>query len=203
MILAHVLIRQMDHHGPGGRVFVHLQFLVGTDGQSDGSNPFVFNQHAIMRGVDYNSVGAFLGKRLRIGNGPGLDLNSRKLRAGEIFRSVGGGRRPDDIAGLILKVFGGAVEINQMIVPAGQEYDDGSRRRMLVHGHSLMRSHMFLKDANPLVLQLQVSVLRIGHQWIGGFGRGCCPTQQKSATQKEKRFAMSTWHEKILDHEQE
>ena len=38
---------------------------------------------------------------------------------------------------------------------------------MLMHGHGFVRPQVFLKNADPLVLQLQVRVLRIGRQRIG------------------------------------
>ena len=43
---------------------------------------------------------------------------------------------------------------------------------MLVHGHRFVRAQMLLKNADPLVFQLQVGVLRIGYQGIGRLFRG-------------------------------
>ena len=71
---------------------------------------------------------------------------------------------------------------------------------MLVHGHRLVRTQVLLENADPLVLKLQLRVLRIGDQWIGSL-RISGPQRQKSTAQGQERFPMSTWHEKILDHE--
>ncbi len=42
---------------------------------------------------------------------------------------------------------------------------------MLVHRHGLVRSQVFLKDTDPLVIELQVGVLRICRQRVGGLFR--------------------------------
>jgi len=73
---------------------------------------------------------------------------------------------------------------------------------MLVHRHRLVWPQVFLENTDPLVLELQVSVLGIGHERIGRLRR-CRPYPQKSPTQNQERFAVSTGHEKILDHEHE
>jgi hypothetical protein len=83
---------------------------------------------------------------------------------------------------------------------------------MLVHRHSLVRSQVFLKDTDPLVIDLQVRVLRIGRQRIGGLfrswllrpgGAGHRGDRKKCSRIARKSIVMSTWHEKILDYEHE
>ena len=98
-----------------------------------------------------------------------------------------GGRRPDHVAGVVLKSLDGPVEIGEPIVPIGEKNNHRARSRMLVHRHGFVRSQVFLENADPLVLELQVGVRGIGDQRIGRLRRGGpCPRVNPQREQVKK-----------------
>jgi hypothetical protein len=137
-------------------------------------------------------------------------LKGRELCASEILRFVCSGRRPDHFAGVVVEHLGGPIEISKLVVPVCQENDHGARNGMLMHGHGFVRSQVFLKNSDPLVLEFQVGVLWIGNQGIGRLirctgllreGGNCRSGDPKEFPgEQQKTFVMSTRHEKILDH---
>ena len=65
-------------------------------------------------------------------------------------------------------------------------------RRMLVHRHLLIGSHVFANDADPLVLDFQMVVLRIGHQRVERLCTRQAPPEPSPG--KEYAFAVSIYH---------
>ena len=190
---------------PSRGMLVHFQLLVRPHGQGNGPDPFVFHQHAIVRRIYDDSVGALFVETVSDWPaGFGSICRAANCASSEILRFVNGGRRPDHLAGVVLKSFDAPVEIRELVIrdPSEKrsprpERDAGAWAwfRAVPGVPRKTRTHWF--SSSKCVCCGSAAK-----------GSGACaarrrPYREKSPTKHQKRFAMSTWHEKILDHEHE
>src|ERR1700740_3712799 len=109
-----------------------------------------------MRRIDSDRVGWPRRKGLGMSGRPRFDLDRTELPAREVRRLVRSGRGPDDLARMVLKSLHRAIDIGELVVAVRYKDDHRAGCRMLVHRHGFVRTQVFSKNADPLVLEFQM-----------------------------------------------